>query len=253
MVRPRIIPVLLLKGKGLVKGIQYKDHAYVGDPINAIQIFNSKEADEILFLDITATSENRSTSPEFIQSIADQCLMPFGIGGGISNMTQVQCALRAGAEKVCINTAALEQPKFIKEIASHFGSQSVMVSIDYRVENGGKLCVYTQCGKRRFSDDLVGIAKHVEDMGAGEIVLTCIDREGTGTGYDLETLGLIRRVLTIPIIVNGGAGNYSHFREAFKIGNADAAAAGSLFLFHGRRRAVLISYPENKEIEELTR
>ncbi|EMO53555.1 AglZ/HisF2 family acetamidino modification protein [Leptospira noguchii] len=249
MLLPRIIPILLLSGKGLVKGVKFKDHKYVGDPINAVQIFNTKEVDELIFLDILATKERRIPSLEIVQTIADQCLMPFGVGGGISSLKDVGKILKAGAEKVSINTSVLENFSLIKEISDTFGSQSLVVSLDVKKNWVGTYHVLTRCGTQSLSGSVTDIAKKVEEFGAGEILLNNIDKDGTMEGYDLEILSEICRSVSIPVIANGGVGSYEHLKEGLDCG-ASAVAAGSFFVFHGRRRAVLISYPdpEQKEI-----
>lgn len=244
---PRIIPCLLLKNLGLVKGVKFKDHRYVGDPINAVRIFNSKEVDEILFLDITATQENRIPSPEFIQRIADQCLVPFAVGGGLRTLDQVKQMMGAGAEKVCLNTAALENPKFIEEIAGHFGSQSVMVSLDVKKSFFGVYEIFSRNGTQKIKGSLEATVQRVEAAGAGEILLNCIDRDGTRQGFDLELLRRVAKITFVPMIASGGAGEYGHLKTALTEGHADAVAAGSLFVFHGRRQGVLISYPSVEE------
>lgn len=251
MLRPRVIPCLLLKGAGLVKGVAFKDHRYVGDPINAVQIFNSKEVDEILFLDITATDENRVPSAEMIQRIADQCLVPFAVGGGIRSVSQIQAILAAGAEKVCLNTGAVECPGLVQEAAKAFGSQSVIVSIDVKKNFWGKQEAYVRCGQRKSGMSPVELARKLESEGAGEILVNSIDRDGSREGYDLNLIQSISEAVSIPVIAAGGAGHYEHLQQAIQIGKADAVAAGSLFVFHGRRQAVLISYPSSEEHDRI--
>jgi cyclase len=252
MLRPRVIPCLLLKGEGLYKGSKFRDHRYIGDPINAVQIFNTKESDEILFLDISATAEGRITSPETIQRIADQCLIPFAVGGGIRSIEDAKKILSSGAEKVCLNTAALENPSLIRQIADTFGSQSIVVSIDVKKSFLGGYGVYTRCGSRKISGKLTETAQQVEAQGAGEILLNNIDLDGTRQGFDLGLIQTIVDSVSIPVIAAGGAGSYSDLRQALVQAKADAVAAGSLFVFHGRRQAVLISYPSPEEHKEIT-
>lgn len=251
MLLPRIIPCLLLKGLGLVKGVQFKDHRYVGDPMNAVQIFNTMKADELLFLDILATEKGRIPDLELIQKIADQSLMPFGVGGGIQNTTHIRDILRAGAEKVCINTYALLNPQLISEAANIFGSQSLVVSIDIKKHRNGNYEVYTNCGTKLFSKDLKAICKMMEEKGAGEIMLNSIDRDGTMEGCDIEVTKEISKEITVPLITCGGAGSISDLKDAIKLGNASAVAAGSMFVFHGPRRAVLINYPTKTQLMEI--
>jgi imidazole glycerol-phosphate synthase subunit HisF len=248
MLLPRIIPILLLKGKGLVKGVKFKDHKYVGDPINAVQIFNTKQVDELFFLDITATLEKRIPPLDLVQKIADQCLMPFGVGGGIKTVDEAKSILNAGAEKVCLNTYALENPKLIEEISNVFGNQSVIVSIDIKKSLFGKIVVTTRNGSKNLKTDLQETLKIVQDSGAGEILLNNIDRDGTCEGYDLELLQSVCESISIPVIASGGAWEIEHLKEGLQKGKASAVAAGSMFVLHGKRKAVLISYPSKAEL-----
>lgn len=247
MLEPRVIPCLLLKGKGLVKGVKFKNHRYLGDPINIVQLFNTMEVDELLFLDITATPENRIPYVEIIQKISDQCLMPFGVGGGIKSVDDAKIILQSGAEKICLNTAAIDNPNLITEIAKNFGSQSVVVSVDYKYNIFGKPVLYSHCGSKKISVDFFKFIKTVETAGAGEILLNSIDKDGSMAGYDLTTIQKVSSLVNIPIIVCGGAGSLTHLKQGVKAG-ASAVAAGSLFVFHGPRRAVLISYPNQKQL-----
>ncbi len=252
MLRTRIIPCLLLKNKGLVKGIQFKDHRYVGDPINAVQIFNSKEVDEILFLDITATKENRIPDLDLIQRISDQCLVPFAVGGGIKSLDDARKILSSGAEKVCINSEALVNLKLITDISNTFGKQSVVVSIDYKKNFFGKLEAFTNCGSKKVSSNIIELAKQIETAGAGEILLNSIEQDGTREGFDTKTIQLISEAVRIPVIASGGAGSIEHFKDAIKSG-ADAVSAGSFFVFHGKRQAVLISYLNDSDHENVSK
>lgn len=251
MLLPRVIPCLLLQGKGLVKGIKFKDHRYVGDPMNAIQIFNAKEVDELFFLDITATKENRIPPIDLIERIADQCLTPFCVGGGIKTVKEIKSILSAGAEKVCLNTYAFENPKLIREASDTFGAQCIAVSIDYKKNWLGKYEVFTRCGSKSVSKDLFGIVKEVESKGAGEIILNSIDKDGTMEGYDFDLIKNISETVAVPVIAMGGAGTNEHLKQVLSEGKASAAAAGSMFVFHGKRRAVLIKYPDINESKEI--
>jgi cyclase len=251
VLRPRVIPVLLLRGEGLYKGVQFKDHKYVGDPINAVKIFNEKDADELIFLDIAATKENRTLCLDFIEKVADESFMPFTVGGGIRNVKDIQKVLHAGAEKVSINTAAVKNPVFIEEASTLFGSQSVVVSIDVKKRWGSSYRVYTHAGSRATKLDPVRWAIRVAELGAGEILINAIDRDGMMNGYDLELITLVANAVNVPVIACGGAGTVKDFSDAVYIGGASAAAAGSLFVFHGRRRAVLINYPTDEELGDL--
>lgn len=249
MILPRIIPCLLLKGKGLVKGVKFKNHTYVGDPINAIRIFNEKEVDELIFLDITATAGKRVPPLDLVQTIADQCLMPFAVGGGITTLEQARDIFSRGAEKVCINTALIERPEIVTEISETFGAQAMVAVIDYKKNRLGRYGTYIRCGRKSIGRDPVELAVEMEARGAGEILLNAIDRDGTQSGYDLEMLKQVSDAVQVPVIACGGAGGKEDLGAALKEGGASAAAAGSLFVFHGRRRAVLINFPSREERE----
>ena len=241
MLSPRVIPTLLLKDMGLVKGVCFKDHKYVGDPMNAVRIFNTKNADELFLLDITASSRGTGPDPEFVQRVADECHMPFGVGGGIRTVEQIARLVRSGAEKVAINTAALARPEFISEAAASFGSQCVVVSIDVGRDLFGRPKVFSHNGSRKTSWDPVDWARRAAELGAGEILLTSIAHEGRGEGYDLELVRSVADAVPVPVIASGGAGQVEHFGAAFDAG-ATAAAAGSMFVFKGKLRSVLIQY-----------
>lgn len=247
MILPRIIPCLLLRGRGLVKGVKFKDHTYVGDPINAIKIFNEKEVDELIFLDITATAGQRIPPLDLVQTIADQCLMPFAVGGGITSVQHVRDILSKGAEKVCLNTAAVEHPELITAASETFGAQAVVVSIDFKKNWRGKYETYIRCGSKPVGRDPVDLAAEMEALGAGEILLNGIDRDGTGSGYEIEIIRQVSEAVHIPVIACGGAGGKEDLAAGLRDGHASAVAAGSLFVFHGRRRAVLINFPSKTE------
>ena len=249
MLIPRVIPCLLLKDKGLVKTVKFKNPKYVGDPINAVRIFNEKEVDELIFLDITATIEKRPPPIDVISQISDECLMPLTFGGGISTVDQVKQVLNSGAEKVSINTSAVENPILIKEASENFGSQSIVVAIDVKKKLFGKYEVFTHDGTRGTGLDPVQFSQKMEEYGAGEILINSIDRDGTMQGYDINLIKLITTAVNIPVIACGGAGRVHDFSEALLTGGASAVAAGSLFVFYGKRRAVLINYPTREELE----
>lgn len=241
MINGRVIPTLLLKDFGLVKGIQFQRHKYVGDAMNAVRIFNEKKADEIFLLDIGASARRTGIDPEFVQKVADECYMPFGVGGGISTINQISALVRSGAEKVSINTAALRRPEFIREAAGYFGSQCVVVSIDVKRDWFGKWRVYSDSGKTKTRWHVLEWAQKAEELGAGEILLTSISNEGTGRGYNLDLVSAVSKVVGIPVIASGGAGAPADFKKAFSVG-ASAVAAGSLFVLKGPHRSVLIQY-----------
>lgn len=251
MNRFRIIPILLIDEDGLVKGEKFKNHRYVGDPINAVKIFNDKEVDEITILDIGASRENRSPNFDLIEELAGEAFMPLSYGGGLSNLDQVSRILKSGVEKVIFNHSAVHRPKLIRETADKFGSSSTVVSID--VKSGGLFGgrkVFTLNGKENIGKDPLAFAKEMEEIGAGEIILTSIDKEGTQNGYDLKLIEHVSHEVGIPVIANGGAGNIQHFKDAISAG-ASAVAAGSFFVFQGPRKAVLISYPSNEDLKSI--
>ena len=250
MLTTRVIPCLLLRNQGLVKTVKFKDPKYVGDPINAVRIFNDKEVDELLFLDITATVDRRTPRYKIISEIASECFMPLAYGGGIRSIEDIRQVLAVGVEKVCINTHAVDDPEFIRTAADIFGSQSIVVSIDVKKTLFGKYEVFTNSGSKASNLDPLSHAVRMEQMGAGEIFLNSIDRDGTMTGYDLELTRRVTAAVGIPVIACGGAGTVAHFRDAVKQGGASAVSAGSMFVFHGKHRAVLISYPDQAELRQ---
>jgi cyclase len=251
MYRPRVIPVLLLKNHGLVKSIKFKNHRYIGDPINAVKIFNEKKADELVFLDINASKENRLISLEFVHKVGDEANMPFAVGGGIKTIQDIRSILENGAEKVVINTVAYENPEFIKEAVNSFGSSTIVVCLDVKKNFFEKPQLVYKQGTKKVKEDIVEFAQRMEEYGAGEIVIQSVDRDGTYEGYDIELIKRISRAVTIPVVALGGASGYSDFNLAVKEGFASAVAAGSIFVYHGPRKAVLISFPTKSEMAEL--
>lgn len=250
MIRPRVIPALLLKGQGLVKTVKFKDPKYLGDPINIVRIFNDKEVDEIVLLDITATPEKRGPQFDVLKDIASEVFIPLAYGGGIRFMEDVRTLLSIGIEKLIMNTSAVENPSLIRETADHAGSQAVVVSMDVKKNFLGKYEVFTHCGQKKTGLDPVKHAVEVERMGAGEILLNSIDRDGTMQGYDIDLVRKVADAVNVPVVACGGAGNLNHVAEVIKQGHASAAAAGSMFVFQGPLRGVLISYPAPKELKE---
>jgi imidazole glycerol-phosphate synthase subunit HisF len=253
MFRPRIIPVLLLKGDGLVKTVKFKNPVYLGDPINAVRIFNDLKADELVFLDIVASKQGRMISRDLIKKIGDEAYMPFSVGGGITTVEQVKEIFSLGAEKVILNTAIAQNQDLIKSSAKQFGNQSIIASIDVKRGIFGAFNIYTKSGTSKLSIKLVDYLLSLENAGAGEILINSIDRDGTYLGYDLDLIKLVSDYVSIPVIACGGASSLTDMRAAFKTGGASACAAGSLFVFHGSRRGVLINYPEREEIKNIFR
>jgi cyclase len=247
----RVIPCLLLRSNGLVKTIKFKNPVYVGDPINAVKIFNEKEVDELIFLDIDATRNRTEPLYHIIKNIASECFMPFCYGGGINRLDQIEKIIELGTEKVCINSAAYLQPELVKKAVEKFGSSTIVVSIDVKKNIFGKYRVYINGGTKDTKQHPAEYVKKIESLGAGEIFLNSIDRDGTMAGYDLDLIKMVSGTVSIPVIVCGGAGHLQDFKEAITIGGASAVSAGSFFVFQGKRRAVLITYPEYKVIKEI--
>lgn len=249
MFRPRVIPCLLLKDKGIVKTTNFQNPNYIGDPINAVRLFNDFEADELVFLDIEASKTGKTIDLNFVKKIGEEAFMPFAVGGGISSIEQIKEILNNGAEKVVINSYAIQNPDFIKEASDIFGSQSIIVSIDVKKEPDGYK-FYTHSGTKNTNLNPIDFAKQMESAGAGEIIINSIDKDGTLDGYDLEIIKKISQAVNIPVIALGGAGATSDFKKAVKAG-ATAVAAGSLFVYSGKNRGILINYPDKKELKEI--
>jgi imidazole glycerol-phosphate synthase subunit HisF len=253
MLKTRVIPCLLLKEGGLVKTIKFKHPSYVGDPVNAVKIYNEKEVDELLFLDIMATLERREPPLKMIAEIATECFMPFGYGGGLRSIEDIREIFRLGVEKVAINSYAVENPDFIHQVSEVFGNQSIIVSIDAKKNWLGRYEVFIEGGRRSTGLDPVRFATLMEKKGAGEILINSIDRDGTMSGYDLGLIKSISQAVTIPVIACGGAGTVEDFSAAVKKGGASAVAAGSKVVYQGRNRAVLINFPARDELERVFR
>lgn len=250
MIKPRVIPALLLKGQGLVKTVKFKEPKYLGDPINIVRIFNDKEVDELVLLDITATPEKRGPQFDLLKNIASEAFIPLAYGGGIRSMDDVKKLLSIGIEKLIMNTSAVETPSLVREVADHAGSQAAVVSMDVKKGLLGKYEVFTHCGQKKTGLDPVKHAVEMERMGVGEILINSIDRDGTMQGYDVDLVRKVADAVSVPVVACGGAGNLSHVSEVIKQGHASAAAAGSIFVFQGPLRGVLISYPTPKELRE---
>ena len=248
MFRPRIIPVLLLQGNALVKSKGFKDFRYIGDPINAVKVFNDLKADELVFLDIEATKEKRTISTELVSQVGEEANMPFAVGGGIKNLDEIQNIIAKGAEKVIINTCAVENPKFIREASDNFGSSTIVVCIDVKKKFFSGEVVWRNSGSKSSKYSPKDFAKIIEENGAGEIIIQSIDKDGTMSGYDLDLVKEISTAVAIPVVALGGAGNLEHMIEAYKKGFASALAAGSLFVYQGPNKGVLINYIEKSDL-----
>jgi len=247
MLRTRVIPTLLLRNQSLVKTERFGNFRYVGDPSNTVRIFNELEVDELLFLDITATREDRNPNLKVLADIANECFMPLGYGGGIRSLVHAQSVFDIGFEKIAVNSCAVTNPELINDIARHYGSQAVMVSIDVKTGFWGKQTVRTQAGRHNTNLDPVDWAREVEDRGAGEIMLTSIDREGTWKGFDLELVKRVADAVSIPVIAHGGCGCVGDISKVIKQGKASAAALGSMVVFQRKDMGVLVNFPDLDE------
>ena len=253
MLRPRVIPVLTITGSQMVKTRRFGDPIYLGDPFNTVRIFNTKEVDELVILDITATSEGRPPDVEFIRDLAGECFMPLSYGGGIDTEECAGAILAAGCEKVVVNSEFLRRPEFVEELAAAFGSQAVVASVDvgHRRRRGPRV-VRTSGGVSFTDRPPIEWLVELERRGAGEVLLASVDRDGTAEGYDTDLVRACSAAVDVPVIACGGAGSTSDLADVLMAGAA-AAAAGRLFVTHGRHRAALISYPESDVIEGLGR
>ena len=247
MLKVRIIPILLLKDGRMVKGKQFTDYRDTGDPVFASRIYNVQFVDELIFLDITATNERRETYFDIIEQVSKECFMPLTIGGGISNVSHIRKLLKAGADKVVINTAAVNTPQFIEEAAAVFGSQCIVVGIDVRYEEGNYI-VYTNSGKVKTDLVLVDHIVNIERLGAGEIFINSIDQDGMMQGYDLELIKLVLTYTTLPVIACGGAGNFMHLVDAYKNTGVGALAMASIYHFGDNNPVRARSYLKNQDI-----
>ena len=248
MLRTRVMPCLLVDDGRLVKTVKFRKPAYVGDPVNAIKIYNEKEVDELIVVDIRATVEGRPPNFALLREIADECFMPLCYGGGIRDLDDVREIFSLGIEKVAVNTHAAERPGFLREAADRFGSQSIVASIDARRVFRRTYHVHTRGGRERTKRDPVSFAREVEAAGAGEILLTSIDRDGTWKGYDIDLIRRVTEAVGIPVIACGGAGCVDDFGKAVKEGGASAVAAGSMVVYQGKGRGVLVGFPTRNEL-----
>ncbi|WP_430404655.1 AglZ/HisF2 family acetamidino modification protein [Fluviicola sp.] len=251
MAIPRVIPVLLLKNAGLVKTVQFKDPKYVGDPLNAVRIFNEKEVDELIFLDILSTPELRPIPLEFLKEVAEECFMPLAYGGGIKTLEDIRAILKIGIEKVIINSQLYKDLDFLREAVNQFGSSTIAVSLDVKKNFWGKYELFSEGGKTNTKKDPIEFAKELDNIGVGEIMINSIDRDGTMKGYDLDLITKMCAAVQIPVIACGGAATIDDFDKAINQAGASAVAAGSMFVFHGKHRAVLITYPEQSELKRI--
>lgn len=230
MLKTRLIPSLLLQNGRCVKGVQFQNMRDTGHPVTAAKVYEAQGVDELVFLDIEATNEGRKALFDIVAKTADECFMPLTVGGGIKTLDDIKNILKAGADKVSINTYAVQNPRFISRAAEKFGCSTIIISIDYRQINGENK-VFTNSGKKQTELDPLEWAKEMEENGAGELLVTSIDREGTGKGYDIETIRKIADSVKIPVIASGGVGNLQHLIDGVKLGHASAVSAASIFHF----------------------
>lgn len=254
MLRPRIIPCLLIHNGGLVKTTQFSDPKYVGDPLNAVRIFNEKEVDELMVVDIDASRVGRSPDETLVSQLAAECRMPLCYGGGVKTVEQIERLISLGVEKVAVSSAAVDDPDLIRRAADRVGSQSVVVVIDVKTTGLMKKPeVVVLNATKRTGLDPVSFASRVVELGAGEIVLNSVDRDGRMQGYDLKLVEQVRKAVGVPVTVLGGAGSLDDIRQLVTRFPVIGAAAGSLFVFKGKYRAVLINYPQREDLDALAR
>lgn len=251
MFRPRIIPVLLLDGQALVKTIRFGAKTYIGDPVNAVKLFNDLRVDELIFLDISATRERRMVSTSLIEQIGGEANMPFAVGGGIGSLEDVRSALAAGAEKVVLNSSALERPEFLRAASTAFGSSTIALCMDVKRTLFGGSRVFAHATRKASRLDPVEYARTAEKMGAGELIVQSVDRDGMMRGYDLALTKAVSESVTIPVVALGGAGSLSDLAAGYFEGFASGLAAGSLFVYQSSKRGVLINYPSPDRIQDM--
>jgi len=251
MFRPRIIPVLLLKDQVLVKTTRFSNPKYIGDPINAVKIFNDLRADELVFLDISATREQRCISVDFVREVGEEANMPFAVGGGITTIEQLRTLISAGAEKVIIGSKAAQDNDFIRNASDTFGASTIVVCMDVKKKFLGSEQAFIVNGTKSTGLNPVEYAIEIQNQGAGEIIVQSIDHDGCMNGYHLDLIAKVSAAVTIPVVALGGAGNLQHMRDAYHQAHATALAAGSMFVFYGPNKAVLVNYPSAEEIRNL--
>jgi cyclase len=251
MLQTRIIPVLLLRNESLVKTINFNHFTYVGDPCNTVRIFNELEVDELIFLDITASKKNRGPNYKILNDISNECFMPLGYGGGIRSIEDAKKIFDIGFEKISLNTSGVENPNIITEIANHYGNQAIIASIDVKENIWGKPVVWTKSGSDNKGLNPIDWAKEVERRGAGEILMTSIQREGTWTGFDLELISEITHAVNIPVIAHGGAGSIRDIGEVVNKSGASAVAIGSMVVYQKQGMGVLVNFPDKIQIKSV--
>jgi cyclase len=250
MLKTRVIPCLQLIGDSLVKTVKFKNPAYIGDPVNTVRIFNELEVDELCFLDIRASQENREPPIEILQQISNECFMPLSYGGGVKDFETARKIMSIGFEKIVVNTQAYHELNLITGLSKHFGAQAVVASIDAKKNLWGKYNAFVNDGSQKIDMDVVEWAKKLEEAGAGEILITSMDREGTWSGFDIELTKKIAEAVRVPVIANGGAGSIEDIGEVVKKGKASAACLGSMVVFQQKGMGVLVNFPDKGRLEE---
>ena len=251
MLRTRVIPCLLLKNESLVKTVKFKEYNYIGDPVNTVRIFNELEVDELMFLDIFASKEGNSINFKILKDIANECFMPLSYGGNIKSLDDAKKIFKIGFEKVVINSNSFNNLKLIEKISKYFGSQSIIGSVDIKKSFWGGQKIYSHHGRIKQKDNAVTWAKKLEDSGVGELLITSIDREGSWSGYDIDLIESINKVVQVPIIANGGCGSVQHIEEVVKKANVSACAVGSLVVYQKKGMGVLVSFPKSLKSKTL--
>jgi len=251
MLQTRIIPCLLLKDDSLVKTVNFKKPAYIGDPANTARIFNELEVDELTLLDISATNNKKKPNFKILAELAKECFMPLAYGGGINDFEDAKKIFQIGIEKVIINSIAFSKPAFITELAEHFGNQAIVASIDVKKNMFGKYQVFSNSGTKKQKVDPVAWAQELEQLGAGEILLTAIHQEGTWNGFDINIIEKISNAINIPVIANGGASSIEDIGKAVKKGNASAVSLGSMVVYQNKGMGVLVNFPDTEKLNKV--
>ena len=247
MLRPRIIPVLLLKENFLVKSVKFKNHAYIGDPLNAVKLYNDLKADELVFLDINASKNGTVVSYDLVKEIGEEANMPFSVGGGINSLTQIETLIKNGAERVIIGNKAAVDPEFITTASKAFGSSTITVCIDVKKNLFGKEIVCTLNSKTAHKYNVLDFAKCMEQNGVGEIIVQSVERDGMMKGYDQQLVKIISDEVTVPVVALGGAGTYTHLNEMYRFCKVRGLGSGSTFVYQSDMKGVLINYPTSQE------
>lgn len=251
MYRPRLIPCLLIQGGDLVKTIGFSSPKYIGDPLHAVHLFNEFNADELILLDIKATKENRCIPIDFVRNVGEEANMPFSVGGGIKSLEEIRQLLEAGAERVVLGTVAAKTPSFVREASERFGKSTIAVCIDIKYSLWGKLQVVARNGQKVISADVIGFAKEMERMGAGELLIQSVNKDGTYQGLEVAVLQEVSQSVGIPVVGLGGLTSLEEIRTIHPRTNLNGYAAGSLFIYQGKHRGVLVNYPSADEVKKL--